>query len=90
MNNTITLNDYINIHCNESMNRSVSAELEDYTVIAADGHFVDHACHTPKGTKGKVSAVGFIYAMNLRNGLLRPLSIITNETKRDHEILVVT
>ncbi|TXL06172.1 hypothetical protein BMR07_06790, partial [Methylococcaceae bacterium CS1] len=29
-------------------------ELNDYTVLAADGHFIDHACHTEKGRNGKV------------------------------------
>ena len=64
-------------------------ELNDYTVEAADGHFIDHACHTEKGSNGKVYAAGFIYAMNLRNGLLRPLCCITNGTKRHHEIPVL-
>lgn len=39
-------------------------------IEAADGHFVNHACHTPKGINEKVYAAGFTYAMNLRNGLL--------------------
>jgi hypothetical protein len=64
-------------------------ELDEYTVEAADGHFIDHACHTPKGSNGKVYAAGFIYAMNLRNGLLRPLRCITNGTKRHHELPVL-
>lgn len=64
-------------------------ELDDYTVEAADGHFMDHACHTPKGSNGKVYAAGFIYAMNLRNGLLRPLCCITNGTTRHHEIPIL-
>jgi len=37
-----------------------SFELDEYTVEAADGHFIDHACHTPKGANGKVYAAGFI------------------------------
>ncbi len=61
-------------------------ELEQYTVEAADGHFIDHACHTQKSKNGKVYAAGFIYAMNLRNGLLKPLCCVTNGTKRHHEI----
>ena len=39
-------------------------ELNDYTVLAADGHFIDHACHTEKGRNGKVYAAGFIYTLN--------------------------
>jgi hypothetical protein len=61
-------------------------ELEHYTVEAADGHFIDHACHTKKSPNGKVYAAGFIYALNLRNGLLKPLCCVTNGTKRHHEI----
>jgi hypothetical protein len=52
----------------------------------ADGHFIEHACHTKKGANGKVSAAGFIYVLNLRYELLRPLCHITNSTIRHHEI----
>ena len=65
------------------------SELNEYVVEAADGHFIDHACHTPQGNNGKVYAAGFIYAMNLRNGLLRPLCCITNGTTRHHEIPIL-
>ena len=64
-------------------------EFKEYTVEAADGHFIDHACHTQKSSNGKVYAAGFIYAMNLRNGLLKPLCCVTNGTKRHHEIPVL-
>ena len=64
-------------------------ELNGYTVLAADGHFIDHACHTEKGSNGKVYAAGFIYTLNLRNGLLRPFSLITNGTRRHQEIPVL-
>jgi hypothetical protein len=61
-------------------------ELDEYKVEAADGHFTQHACHTEKNSKGKVYAAGFIYALNLRNGLLRPLCVVTNGTERHQEI----
>ncbi len=64
-------------------------ELNDYTVLAADGHVIDHVCHTEKGSNGKVYAAGFIYTLNLRNGLLRPFSLITNGTQRYQEIPVL-
>lgn len=64
-------------------------ELDEYIVEAADGHFIDHACHTNKGANGKAYAAGFIYALNLRNGLLRPLCHVTNGTIRHHEIPVL-
>ena len=82
------------IHCEDLASSGIDylksfPELNGYTVEAADGHFIDHACHTPKGNNGKVYAAGFIYAMNLRNGLLRALCCITNGTKRHHEIPVL-
>ncbi len=61
-------------------------ELDDYRVEAADGHFIQHACHTKKNSKGKVFAAGFIHALNLRNGLLRPLCVVTNGSERHQEI----
>ena len=79
------------LHCETLQSQGVDylklfPELNEYTVEAADGHFIDHACHTPKGVNGKAYAAGFIYALNLRNGLLRPLCIVTNGTIRHHEI----
>ena len=61
-------------------------ELTGYSVEAADGHFIDHAYHTEKNDKGKIFAAGFIYAMNLRNGLLRPLCVVSNGTNKSHEM----
>lgn len=61
-------------------------ELDGYTVEAADGHFITHACHTPENDKGKVFAAGFIYAMNMRNGFLIPICKVTNGTVKSHEI----
>ena len=62
------------------------SELDEYTVLAADGHFINHACHTEKGKNGKVYAAGFIYRLNLRNGLLRPFCLVTSGTCRHQEI----
>ena len=61
-------------------------ELDDFQVEAVDGHFIQHACHTPKNEAGKVFAAGAIYGLNLRNGLLRGLYHITNGTIRHHEL----
>ncbi len=55
-------------------------ELDEYRVEAADGHFIQHACHTKKNTSQKVFAAGFSHASNLKNGLLRPLCVVTNGT----------
>ncbi len=53
------------IHCEHLASYGIDylklfPELDEYTVEAADGHFIDHACHTPKGDNGKVYAAGFI------------------------------
>jgi hypothetical protein len=61
-------------------------ELDEYTVEAADGHFIDHASQTKKNSHGKVYAAGGIYALNLRSGLLRFLCLVTNGTQRHQEI----
>ena len=79
------------LHCATLQSQGVNylklfPELDEYTVEAADGHFIDHACHTKKGANGKAYSAGFIYALNLRNGLLRPLCHVTNGTIRHHEI----
>ena len=81
-------------HCETLVSQGIDylrqfPELDAYTVEAADGHFIDHACHTEKGKGGKVHAAGFIYAMNLRNGLLKPLCCVTNGTRRNHEIPIL-
>ncbi|MCK4842837.1 MAG: transposase, partial [Methylococcales bacterium] len=65
------------------------SELDEYTVEAADGHFIDHASHTEKNSHGKVYAAGGIYALNLRNGLLRFLCLVTNGTQKHQEILML-
>ena len=82
------------LHCENMASQGIDylkqfPELNDYRVEAADGHFIDHAYHTQKGDNGKVYAAGFIYAMNLRNGLLRSLCCITNGTQRHQEIPVL-
>jgi len=79
------------LHCQELASQGIDylqsfSDLEGYNVVAADGHFIDHACHTEKGANGKAYAAGFIYSMNLRNGLVHPYCCITNGTIRHHEI----
>lgn len=82
------------LHCETLQAQSIDylkqfPELDEYTVEAADGHFIEHACHTEKGKNGKVYAAGFIYALNLRYGLLRPITPVTSGTVRHHEIPVL-
>ena len=54
------------IHCDHLASSGIDylksfPELDEYTVEAADGHFIDHACQTPRGGNGKVYAAGFIW-----------------------------
>ena len=82
------------LHCETLSSQGIDylklfPELDEYTVEAADGHFIDHACHTERNSHGKVYAAGGIYALNLRNGLLRFLCLVTNGTKRHQEIPIL-
>jgi hypothetical protein len=79
------------LHCETLLSQGIDylnefPELDEYLVEAADGHFIDHACHTEKNSKGKVYAAGGIYALNLRNGLLRFLCLVTNGSQKHQEI----
>lgn len=77
--------------CNEAEEMKIDylsnyPELDEYEVEAADGHFITHACHTPKNEDGRVFAAGFVYAINLRNGFITPICKVTNGTNKSHEI----
>ncbi|NQZ56163.1 MAG: transposase [Lentisphaeraceae bacterium] len=62
-------------------------ELENYDLIAGDGHYIEHACHTPKAAgKDKVYAPGHIFIQNLRNGMLKHYSLVSNGSVKKHEI----
>ncbi|MCK5835294.1 MAG: transposase [Lentisphaeria bacterium] len=61
-------------------------EFDGYTVEAADGHFIDHACHTEASENGITYAAGFIYALDLRLGILRPVCLVSNGSKRSSEV----
>ena len=62
------------------------SEFDDYIVEAADGHFIDHACHTQASRNGITYSAGFIYALDLRLGVLRPLCLVTDGSKRNSEV----
>ena len=65
------------------------SELKGFNVISGDGHFIQHASHTKKNEKNKVYAPGSIYLQNLRNGLIQHLSIISDGTKKYHELPIL-
>ena len=52
-------------------------ELDEYDIASFDGHYRKHACHAPRDDNGKYRAVGGIFGMNMRNGLVQ--SIVTTD-----------
>lgn len=61
-------------------------ELKEYRVLAGDGHYIDHGCHSKRDAKGKVYAAGTIYTQDLRTGLLSVLDVVTDGKRKSHEI----
>jgi hypothetical protein len=61
-------------------------ELAEYDVKAADGHYIEHACHTKKNSKGRLYAPGVIYVLDIRNGLIEPLSCVSDGSCKRHEM----
>ena len=55
---------------------SVFPELAGRAVCAADGHYIEHACHSPRDEKGRQVAFGNIYALDLARGLSFPICAI--------------
>jgi len=55
---------------------SVFPELAGRAVCAADGHYIEHACHSPRDEKGRQVAFGNIYALDLAYGLSFPICAI--------------
>ena len=51
-------------------------ELAGRAVFAADGHYIEHACHSPRDEKGRQVAFGNIFANDLSTGLLFPVCAI--------------
>ena len=72
--------------------------LNEYEVYACDGHFIEHACHTRTydtkveqrraGKLPRLHAAGNLYLQNLRNGLLKSYSPVTDGTRKSHEMPV--
>jgi len=52
-------------------------ELDDFDITSYDGHYKKHACHAPKDDKGHYRAVGGIYGMEMRTGVIQ--SLITTD-----------
>lgn len=51
-------------------------ELEGRPVFAADGHYIEHACHASRDEAGRQVAFGNIHATDLTTGLMFPVRAI--------------
>jgi hypothetical protein len=61
-------------------------DLDGYNIIAYDGHFHKHACHAQRDSNGKRRAVGGIYGMNLRYGLVQRIITTDFGISKTHEM----
>lgn len=61
-------------------------ELNGYDVFSVDGHYIEHCSHAERNPKGKVYAAGNLYALNLRNGLIRHFACVTDGSSKNHEM----
>ena len=69
---------------------SAFPELAGRALFAADGHYIEHACHSPRDEKGRQVAFGNIYAVDLAFGLTFPISsILSGRTMHPNEWAVL-
>jgi hypothetical protein len=61
-------------------------ELKDRMVIAADGHYHEHASHAKRTQSGSLLAPGTIYVQDTHTGMITPLIQTQTEGKKHHEI----
>jgi len=61
-------------------------ELAPYQIFSGDGHFIEHAVHTDKDSSGKNYGAGTLYIQNIRTGLLSVLDVVTDGTRKSHEM----
>lgn len=61
-------------------------QLDGIEVIAGDGHLVEAACHAPRDPEGRKVAPKSLFMLNVRNGLLFPLTAVQGEGRYAHEL----
>ena len=61
-------------------------ELDGYDITSYDGHYKKHACHAPKDGKGHYRAVGGIYGMEMRTGVIQSLITTDFTVSKTHEL----
>lgn len=60
-------------------------ELKDWTVLACDGHAVEHACHAGRDARGRTVADSSLYTLDLRTGLCTFLTAVGGDGRHAHE-----
>jgi len=60
-------------------------ELKDWTVLACDGHAVEHACHAARDTRGRFVPDSSLYTLDLRTGLNAFLHTVGGDGRHAHE-----
>jgi hypothetical protein len=60
-------------------------ELKDWTVLACDGHAVEHACHAARDGRGRHVADSGLYTLDLRTGLSAFLKPVGGDGRHAHE-----
>ena len=61
-------------------------DFEGYDVFSVDGHYIAHSSHTQRDSKGKLYAAGNLYALNIRNGLMRQFACVSDGSDKNHEM----
>ncbi len=61
-------------------------ELSGRIVVAADGHYHEHASHAKRTQSGSLLAPGTIYVQDMHTGMITPLIQTQTEGKKHHEI----
>ncbi|MCP5537925.1 MAG: transposase [Akkermansiaceae bacterium] len=72
------------------------AALDDFEIFAGDGHFHAAASHDQRDYKGRKTAVGHLYTLNLRNFTCNHLALSnkkekrrTRKTEKNHDITLL-
>jgi len=60
-------------------------ELMDWTVLACDGHAVEHACHAARDARDRFVPDSSLYTLDLRTGLSAFLHTVGGDGRHAHE-----
>ena len=60
-------------------------ELNGRHVFAADGHTIQHACHSAKNAKGNFVSSESVFMLDLRLGLVRSVAPVSGSSRKGHD-----